>query len=724
MSRRTLSCLPWSLAKAGLGSCSNKWDGRRVPEATLRFVGNSASGRRWPSVHCGLEALAAGAGGSPTPELATDRDCYLEPAAANPNLFHLDDLTKLSLNSPVHIQGQQLHRCHKLRSPRRLIPDAMNASQVALRRAVALRSPTAQSLRAGSRQWTRNASGATHQPPRRRGGKLFGFAAVFGAAAAGAYFYPQLKAQFTEDADNAEPPKAEIGFETPRKQASSKAEYRELLSSQHLQVQKSWEHPGVYAWGSNTGNVVDPDSKEKNIKLPRRIKYFDDQLLRDLKLTQSFGAAITEKGDLVQWGLGFSNTDPSPSVTVKGKDLVKIDVSSDRIIALSRNGSVYAIPSSRDDLAAGLKNDRQKSSWSLWSSGNGSMSPRNLTTAGLGWGEKVTDISSGLEHCLLLTSQGRVFAAASSSSEFPSKGQMGIPGLTWETRPKGSYDQPHEITALKGFKATQVATGDYHSVVLDKTGKVFTFGDNLYGQLGVEVDVTEPFTDSPSVLPTNKLYKGTSLVPKITSIVAGGNNTFFTVDAEAPQQSANGKNEIPAKRMPQMTSDLWAAGQGVVGSLGTGKWTHVTTGPTKVKALSSLFEFDESSNKLKPIRLKSLNVGTTHCAAVMGNVTETSIAQRNSSNETNWGSDVKFWGGNEHYQLGTGKRNNLNTPVYIRPLDGGAGDAEKGRKGENHRLCLTPRSTAHIGEGGKGRKVTLEQKVECGRYVSGVYSAV
>ncbi|KAL6852726.1 hypothetical protein ACO1O0_007274 [Amphichorda felina] len=599
----------------------------------------------------------------------------------------------------------------------------MNTSQVALRRATTLRSPVAQSLRAGSRQWARNASGAPSTPAR-RGGKFVGFATIFGAAAAGAYFYPQLKAHFTEETDKGGPAKAEIEFETPVKQPSSKAEYRELLSSQHLQVQKSWEHPGVYAWGSNTGKVVDPNSNEKNIKLPRRIKYFDDQLLRDLKLTQTFGAAVTEKGDLVQWGLGFSNADPSPSVTIKGKDLVKIDVSSDRVIALSRNGSVYAIPSSRDDLAAGLKDDQQKSSWSLWGSGKGSATPRDLTPAGLGWGEKVTNISSGLDHCLLLTSQGRVFSAASSSSEFPSRGQMGISGLTWQTRPKGPYDQPYEIVALKGFKATQIATGDYHSVVLDKSGRIFTFGDNQFGQLGVEVDVTDPFSDSPTVLSINKLYKGTGLTPKTTSIAAGGNNTYFTVDAEAPPKTNNDKSVIPAKRMPQTTCDLWAAGQGVYGSLGTGRWTHVTTAPARVKALSSLFEFDESSNKLMPIRIKSLSVGTTHCAAVMDNVTETSIAQRSSSNETNCGSDIKFWGGNEHYQLGTGKRNNLNAPSYIGPLDGGERDAEKGRRGEDHRLCLTPRQTARIGEGGKGRKVTLEQKVECGRYVTGVYSAV
>ena len=125
-----------------------------------------------------------------------------------------------------------------------------------------------------------------------------------------------------------------------------------------------------------------------------------------------------------------------------------------------------------------------------------------------------------------------------------------------------------------------------------------------------------------------------------------------------------------------------------------------------------------------PIKLKELNVGATHVSATMDNVTETAISNRATENETNWGTDVMFWGGNEYYQLGTGKRNNLNAPAYIGPLDGGEADAKAGRKGEMHRLCLTPRSTARIGEDGKGRKVTLEQKVECGRNVTAVYSSV
>ncbi|KAG5934282.1 hypothetical protein E4U60_003967 [Claviceps pazoutovae] len=611
----------------------------------------------------------------------------------------------------------------------------MKSSKTVARRAGGLTWASRSQRHARQPQWRRHAhtSNGQEDQAQTQGGSRFArvavFAGAFGIAAAGTYYYPEIQQSFATPPEETAPSSksAQLKFEKTRQQSATVEDNRDILSSQHLQVKSSWEHPGVYAWGSNAGRVVDPSSSDRYVKLPRRIKDFDNQLLRDMKLTENFGAAIDETGDLVQWGLGFFKDDPTPSTTLKGKDLVKIQVSTDRIISLARNGEVYSVPCSKDDLSGGAKTDRQSSIWTLWKSGvKEAVSFRTLTPDGLARGEKVTDISSGLEHCLILTSKGRVFTAASSSQSFPSKGQMGIAGLTWDNRPKGPYDQPHELKFLQGCEVKAIAAGDNHSVILDKLGRIFTFGDNLWGQLGCETDVRSTYITTPLRVSVDKLYTNTGVVPKVTNIAAGGANTFFTVDAEPSTTFGESQAIIPVKRMPGKISDLWVCGQGIMGTLGTSKWTHVSRKPTKVKALSSLFEFDESTKKNMPIKLKALSIGSTHCAAVMDNVTKTnaSISSSASENETNWGADVLFWGGNEHYQLGTGKRSNLNTPTYIGPLDGGSGDAAKGRSAEMHRLCLTPKETVRIGEGGKGRKVTLEQKVECGKYVTAVYSAV
>lgn len=595
-------------------------------------------------------------------------------------------------------------------------------SRAVLRQHPSLALNLTRSLQRGpARSSVRHKSSRAVPPPRSRGGRrIFGLVAVAGlAVASAAWAYPL----FFGDNAVAGIPQAEIEFEKKRKAPRNKEENRDLISSQHIQVRKSWENPGVYAWGSNVGKVVAPESKETVVKTPRRIPYFDGQLLRDMKIDQDFGAAVTEKGDLVQWGTGYLPEDPRPAVTLKGKDIAKLAISRDRILALSSGGSVYSLPVSRSDQLSGGK-EGDGSSWlSFWSNPTAVINYREIKPKDLGWGEKIVDISSGREHALLLTSNGRVFSAASSSESFPSRGQLGIPGLTWASRPQGPYDQPHELGTLKGFKAKKIATGDHHSLVLDDEGRVFAFGDNAVGQLGFPPDAEVPAIDMPSLLPFNKLYKSTGLLPKVTSIAAGGSNSYFTVDAtKIASQTPPSDNVAPARDLGKVVADTWATGEGIKGSLGTGAWTHITNGPSKIKALSGLFEWDEKANQVVPIRLARLSVGSTHTAAVMDNVTYTNATGKSGENDTNWGADIVWWGGNEFYQLGNGKRSNSNAPIYIGPLDGGAGDAKAGRKGEEHRFQITPRQTARLGKDGKGRKVSMEQRVECGRYVTAVYS--
>ena len=564
-----------------------------------------------------------------------------------------------------------------------------------------------QSKTNGRRYSSQASSGSNRFSPRNRPFIILG--SVFAASILPVfcnYFRSPLYA-------DAPPAPAEITIEKRKyKTGLSKEENRDYISSQHLQVKKSWENPGVYAWGSNSGRVAAPDSDEALIKSPRRIPFFDGMLLRDIKLDRNFGAAITEKGDLLQWGVAYSPESRQPTKTLTGKDLRSITISKDRIIALGGNGSVYSLPVSKSDQASGPK--PSESSWVPFWNGRSSISYRQLKPKELKYGEKVSAVSSGLEHALLLTSGGRVFSTASCSEEFPACGQMGISGLTWEHRPAGPYDQPHELTTLRGFDIAQVATGDFHSLVLDKEGRVFSFGDNTSGQLGFQPSQEAPFVDVPSLISTRSLYASSGLNATITGIAAGGNTSYLTIDA-APSAK-------DAANMRRVYADTWACGSGILGTLGNGRWTHVQGSPTKIKTLSSLFEYDEVKNQVIPIRLKRLSVGATHASATMDNVTYVKAGERkqDSENDTNWGADVVWWGGNEFYQLGTGRRNNLAIPGYIQPLDDRA-EAEfgRGKRREEHRFQITPR---HKVELGGGRKVSMEQRVECGRFVSAVYS--
>jgi alpha-tubulin suppressor-like RCC1 family protein len=506
-------------------------------------------------------------------------------------------------------------------------------------------------------------------------------------------------------------------FETPRRKAKSKEDNRDLISSQHLQVKKSWENPGVYAWGSNSGRVAAPDLDDNLIKTPRRIPFFDGVLLRDIKMDRKFGAAIDQNGDLLQWGVGYSPDCREPVRTLKGKNLRSLTTSRDRIIALSSSGTVYSLPVSAEDQATGPK-PSESSSWIPFLTFTSPISYRTVAPKDLSWSEKITTVSSGLEHVLILTSKGRVFSAAAGSQDFPRHGQLGIPGLTWNTRPSGSYDQPHEIHTLSGFHITKIAAGDHHSLVSDKDGRVFAFGDNSLGQLGFDYSSDSSLVDVPSLLPIQQLYAGTAQVPRVTSVAAGGSNSYFTIDATRVASQSSPADAGSLSRLGNVTADTWACGQGIWGNLANGRWTHVQSTPVKIPSLSGLFEYDERAHKTIPIRLARFSVGQNHAAAVMNNVTYTSASNSSSENDTNWGADIVFFGNNEFYQLGTGKRNNVSNPVYLRPLDS---ESEKQFRGkEQHRFQITPLKRVTV----NGRSVDLEQRVECGRGVTAVYSGV
>lgn len=483
------------------------------------------------------------------------------------------------------------------------------------------------------------------------------------------------------------------------------------LGSQYVQKKRSVKSPGVYLWGTNTNRVVDPDSKETIIKTPRRVAYFDGLVLRDLKLSDKSGAAIDDKGDLIQWGKGYSKSKYKPTRTLTGKNLTSVCMSSDRIIALASDGKVYSLPIAESDQSSGQK--FKEGSWVPFWSGKSLVSYRLLQPS-LKLGEKVTAVRGGLEHALLLTSSGRVFSVASSTESYPSFGQLGVPGLTWATRPKGPVDACHEIKALSGSKIIQIATGDYHSLALSKDGSVFAFGDNSLGQLGMQFDPSLPYNDNPTLLPVKNLYRDNKWLPKVTGIAAGGANSFFTVDAKRTV----GPDENPStiRDLDRVKSDTWACGRGLWGALGTGKWIHLQDAPTKVKALSDLFEYDENAKTLSPIRLREIAVGTTHVAAVMDNKVHMDSSPTESLSKTgDWGYDALWWGGNEHFQLGTGKRSNLSKPTYINaPPEGADEDREEAR------LQIMPRHKAKVGS----RTKSMEQRVVCGRHVSGIYSAV
>jgi alpha-tubulin suppressor-like RCC1 family protein len=114
----------------------------------------------------------------------------------------------------------------------------------------------------------------------------------------------------------------------------------------------------------------------------------------------------------------------------------------------------------------------------------------------------IVDISCGKNHAVLVDSNGGVWVTGLNSN-----GQLGLGDTTNRT----AYEQVN----LGSNRFSNVACGDYHTVLLSKTGKLWTAGLNSNGQLG---------TGDTTQRNTFQLISGSYTA---TQISAGKNNSAY-----------------------------------------------------------------------------------------------------------------------------------------------------------------------------------------------------
>lgn len=64
---------------------------------------------------------------------------------------------------------------------------------------------------------------------------------------------------------------------------------------------------------------------------------------------------MNEKGDVLQWGVRYAPDAKSPEKTLAGKNITNVELSEDRVFALSRDGKVYSMPIAKKDQAESIK---------------------------------------------------------------------------------------------------------------------------------------------------------------------------------------------------------------------------------------------------------------------------------------------------------------------------------------------------------------------------------
>ena len=98
-------------------------------------------------------------------------------------------------------------------------------------------------------------------------------------------------------------------------------------------------------------------------------------------------------------------------------------------------------------------------------------------------GIRITSVAAGKKHILAVSYGGEVFSWGDDSF-----GQCGIGGAKKPTNvnnPQTTYTLPRRLEALNGVRVRIASTSQFHSLVVTYDGRLYAFGRNFHGQLGV-----------------------------------------------------------------------------------------------------------------------------------------------------------------------------------------------------------------------------------------------
>ena len=137
------------------------------------------------------------------------------------------------------------------------------------------------------------------------------------------------------------------------------------------------------------------------------------------------------------------------------------------------------------------------------------------------FGKEIVCLSGTSNHCIAVTKEGRVFAC--SSNEY---GQLGL-------YTKGKFVKEFtEISSLKGYEIQEAYAGHYHSLFMTRDGKIFSCGNNKYGELLLNNGPTKKDIFSPRV---------TMVTEGATFCIAGNCISAVFVDCKPPPNVPNMK---------------------------------------------------------------------------------------------------------------------------------------------------------------------------------------
>jgi len=221
----------------------------------------------------------------------------------------------------------------------------------------------------------------------------------------------------------------------------------------------------VYTWGCNDDGILGREGPEE---FAAEVNALADKDIVQISTGDYHMTALSSSGKLYTWGsykdrqafIGFKNNrikqkQPVPELFDEtDQKIVSVASGENSTIILTDHGDVYEWGDVRLECTTHHKQRL--------------LIPRTVVFQKV----KIKSIFAGGYHNFAIDLNHDVYSWGLNNY-----GQLGFDDT------KNRY-QPRRIKELRGKEIVQCACGQHHSVVLSKTGKVYSFGKNSYGQLG------------------------------------------------------------------------------------------------------------------------------------------------------------------------------------------------------------------------------------------------
>ncbi|CAI0405268.1 unnamed protein product [Linum tenue] len=295
----------------------------------------------------------------------------------------------------------------------------------------------------------------------------------------------------------------------------------------------------VYSWGwGDFGRLGHGNSSD--LFIPQPIKALHSLKIRQIACGDSHCLAVTMDGEVQSWGrnqngqLGLGTMEdalvPHKIQAFQGIPIKMVAAGAEHTAAITEDGELYGWGWGRyGNLGLGDRNDR--------------LVPEKVSLANE---EKMVIVACGWRHTISVSSSGGLYSYGWSKY-----GQLG----------HGDFEDhltPHKLEALKESSITQISGGWRHTMAVTSDGKLYGWGWNKFGQVGVG-DNADHCSPAQLKFPRDQ---------KVVQIACGWRHTLAVTDQQNVFSWGRGTNgqlghgESIDRNLPKLIEALSADGSG------------------------------------------------------------------------------------------------------------------------------------------------------------------